>query len=184
VNNMHEKINKPYFGVSKSVVSQIRSGKNRRNESVFKFLKTKSTNYILERLAFNCPLNSWRVKFHKWRGVNIGENVMVCLQVTLDHSYPELITIEDDVSLAGNNYILTHSNPYPHFKNVLESFISPVTIKKGAWIGIGVMILPGVTIGEYSIISAGSIVTKDIPDRVIARGIPAKPVKEIDLGEI
>ena len=131
--------------------SQIESSSRRKRMNKLKFLVVKLVNYLLERLAYNCPFNSWRVKFHKWRGVNIGRNVMIGLQVTLDHSYPEYISIEDDVSLAGNNYLLAHSNPYPHFKNVLESFAAPVIIKKGAWIGIGAMILPDVTVGEYSI---------------------------------
>jgi acetyltransferase-like isoleucine patch superfamily enzyme len=177
-----EKTHKPYYEVTKNVRSQIESGSRRKRLNKAKFLFVKMVNYLLERLAYNCPFNSWRVKFHKWRGVNIGKNVMIGFQVTLDHSYPEYITIEDDVSLAGNNYLLAHSNPYPHFKNVLESFAAPVTIKKGAWIGIGAMILPDVTVGEYSIISAGSVVHKNIPPRVIAGGVPAKVIKEIDLG--
>jgi acetyltransferase-like isoleucine patch superfamily enzyme len=181
---MIEKTSKPYYEITKNVSEQIRSGSTRRRVSKFKFLRLKLLNYLLERLAYNCPFNSWRIKFHKWRGVVIGKNVMIGLQVTLDHSYPEYITIEDDVSLAGNNYVLTHSNPYPHFKNVFESFAAPVTIKKGAWIGIGAMILPEVTVGEYAVIAAGSVVTKNIPEKVIAGGIPAKVIKEIDLGEV
>ncbi|RMZ50145.1 acyltransferase [Flavobacteriaceae bacterium PRS1] len=146
---------------------------------MFSFLMAKLKNYLLERLAYNCPFNSLRVKFHKLRGVKIGKNVMIGLQVTLDHSYPEMITIEDDVSLAGNNYILTHSNPYPHFSNVFESFVAPVHIKKRAWLGIGAIVLPEVIIGEYSVIAAGSVVTKSIPPKVIAGGIPAKVLKDI-----
>lgn len=178
-----EKVSKPYYKVSKTISSQIISGKNRSKVNSIKFLYRKLINFILERLAYNCPFNSLRIRFHKWRGVNIGKNVMIGFQVTLDHSYPEYITIEDNVSLAGNNYVLSHSNPYPHFKNVLESFVAPVIIKEGAWIGIGAMILPNVTIGKNSVIAAGSVVTKNIPDCVIAGGMPAKPLKEINLGE-
>jgi acetyltransferase-like isoleucine patch superfamily enzyme len=181
---MQERVYKPYYEITKNVREQIRSGSNRRKVNPFRFLRMKLFNYILERLAYNCPFNSWRVKFHKWRGVNIGSNVMIGLQVTLDHSYPDFIYIEDDVSLAGNNYVLTHSNPYPHFRNVFKSFAAPVVIKKGAWIGIGAMILPEVTIGEYSVVAAGSVVTKSLPDKVIAGGTPAKVIKEIDLGKL
>lgn len=178
-----QRIEKPYYKVSKTLTSQILSSSKRRELSVFQFLFKKLLNYTLERLAYNCPFNSWRVKFHKWRGVKIGKNVMIGLQVTLDHSYPEYIIIEDDVSLAGNNYLLAHSNPYPHFKNVIKSFVAPVIIKKGAWLGTGAMIMPEVTVGEYSIVAAGSVVTKDVPEKVIAGGMPAKIIKEIDLGE-
>lgn len=179
-----KKTPKPYYEVTKNVQRQIESGSRRKGMNKAQFLAVKLINYTLERLAYNCPFNSWRVKFHNWRGVNIGKNVMIGFQVTLDHSYPDYITIEDDVSLAGNNYLLAHSNPYAHFKNVLESFAAPVTIKKGAWIGIGAMILPDVTVGEYGIISAGSVVSKNIPPRVIAGGNPAKVIKKIDLGDI
>jgi acetyltransferase-like isoleucine patch superfamily enzyme len=182
--NKLQKVNKPYYKVSKTFNSQIESGKTRSSENAFRFLVRKLFNFVLERLAYNCPINSWRIRFHKWRGVCIGENVMIGLQVTLDHSYPEYISIEDNVSLAGNNYVLAHSNPYPHFKNALESFVAPVIIKEGAWIGISAMILPDVTIGENSVIAAGSVVSKDIPKLVIAGGMPAKIIKKIDLGKI
>jgi acetyltransferase-like isoleucine patch superfamily enzyme len=174
-----EKINKPYYQVTRNIAGQIKSGSERKGKNSISFLWSKLKNYTLERLAYNCPFNSLRVKFHKWRGVNIGKNVMIGLQVTLDHSYPEMIYIEDDVSLAGNNYILTHSNPYPHFEKVFESYTATVTIKKGAWLGIGAIILPEVTVGEFSVIAAGSVVTKNIPDKVIAGGMPAKVLKDI-----
>lgn len=175
---------KPYYEVSSNVLSQIKSGSRRKGTNAFSFLLKKTINFILERLAYNCPINSWRVRFHRCRGVRVGKNVLIAMQVTLDHSYPSYIVIEDDVSLAGNNYLLAHSNPYPHFKNVLNSYVAEVRIKRGAWLGIGAMVLPGVTIGRYSIISAGSVVAKDVPDRVIAGGVPARVLKEIDLGNI
>ena len=52
-----------------------------------------------------------------------------------------------------------------------------VEIKDGAWIGGGVIILPGVTIGKNSIIGAGSVVSRSIPDNCIAVGNPCKPIK-------
>ena len=54
-------------------------------------------------------------------------------------------------------------------------------IKDNSWISIGATILPGVTIGEYSVIAAGSVVQKSIPDKVIAGGIPAKVIKDVTL---
>ncbi|RYY14386.1 MAG: acyltransferase, partial [Chitinophagaceae bacterium] len=54
-----------------------------------------------------------------------------------------------------------------------------VVLKKGCWIGANAIILPGVTIGENSVVGAGSIVTKSIPDRVVAVGSPARVVKKI-----
>ena len=175
-----KKISKPYYEVTKNIRGQIKSGSKRKSQNKVLFLYLKFKNYVLERLAYNSPFNSFRVKCHKWRGVHIGNNVMIGLKVTLDHSYPEMIYIEDDVSLAGNNYILTHSNPYPHCSKVFDSYTAPVVIKKGAWLGIGAMVLPEVTVGEYSVIAAGSVVTKSVPDKVIAGGMPAKVLKNIE----
>ena len=50
-------------------------------------------------------------------------------------------------------------------------------IKKNAWIGMNVTICPGVTIGKYSLVAAGAVVTKDIPDYAVAGGVPAKVIK-------
>ena len=54
-----------------------------------------------------------------------------------------------------------------------------IHIKRNAWIGARVKILPGVTIGENAIVGTGSVVTKDIPDNCVAVGVPAKIVKEV-----
>jgi len=94
------------------------------------------------------------------------------------------IVIEDDVMFASNIHIndgmhgFENANiPYryqPIFK------ISPILIKKGAWIGQNVVIMPGVTIGKLSIIGSNSIVTESIPDQCIAFGNPAKIIKSWD----
>lgn len=170
----------PYYMPSTSFMDQAKKGSSRKNRILGTFIIKKIFNYVLERIAYNCPVNSWRVKIHKLRGVKIGKNVFIGLQVTLDHSYPEYIYIGDNVSLAGNNFILTHSNPYEHFKNSFKSYIAPVIIDDGAWVSINSTILPGVTIGEKSVIAAGSIVQKDVPNHVIAGGIPAKVIKDIE----
>lgn len=171
----------PYYEPSKNLRKQVERGSKRRRKSKLGFLWVKSINEILERLAYNCPVNSWRVKIHRIRGVRIGNNSFIGRRVTLDHSYPDYIFIGDNISLAGNNFILTHSNPYMHFENTFDSYVAPVVIKNGAWISVGAMILPGVTIGENAVVAAGAVVTKDIPDNVIAGGIPAKVIKEVKL---
>ena len=56
----------------------------------------------------------------------------------------------------------------------------PIVIEDGAWIGAGAIILPGITIGEYAVIGAGSVVTKDIPAYTIAAGNPCKLIRKID----
>jgi maltose O-acetyltransferase len=51
---------------------------------------------------------------------------------------------------------------------------APITIRDGAWLGAGVIVCPGVTIGENTVVGAGSVVTRDLPDRVVAVGNPCR----------
>jgi acetyltransferase-like isoleucine patch superfamily enzyme len=94
------------------------------------------------------------------------------------------IVIEDDVMFATNIQIndalhgFNHANE-PYKYQPLQR-ISPIRIKRGSWIGQNVVILPGVTVGELSIIGANSVVTKSIPDRCIALGNPARVTKRWD----
>ena len=87
------------------------------------------------------------------------------------------ITIEDDVMIAGNVQFLSNNHD-EYDRQILTC--KEIHIKKGAWIGAGVSILPGVTIGENAIVGAGAIVTKDVGDYEVAVGVPAKIVKTLD----
>ena len=87
------------------------------------------------------------------------------------------ITIEDDVMIAGNVQLLSNNHD-EYDRQIL--ICKPILIKKGAWIGAGVSILPGVTVGKYAIVGAGAIVTKDVPDYGVAVGTPARVVKTLD----
>ena len=74
------------------------------------------------------------------------------------------ITLEDDAMLAANVQLLSNNHD-EYDRQVL--ICNEITIKKGAWIGAGATILPGVTVGEYAIVGAGAIVTKDVPDYAV-----------------
>ena len=107
--------------------------------------------------------------------LKIGNNVFInsnCLAMARGG-----ITIEDDVMLAANVQLLSNNHD-EYDRQVL--LCKPIHIKKGAWIGAGASILPGVTIGEYAIVGAGAIVTKDVGDYEVAVGVPAKTVKKLD----
>jgi acetyltransferase-like isoleucine patch superfamily enzyme len=57
---------------------------------------------------------------------------------------------------------------------------APVLIEKGVWLGVNVTVLKGVTIGENTFVAAGSVVTRSLPANVVAGGVPAKVLKQID----
>lgn len=104
----------------------------------------------------------------------IGENVFANHGLTV--MSVGTVTIEDGVMLGPEVGLFT-VNHEP--KNIRVIFTKEIVIKKNAWIGARVNILPGVTIGENAIIGTGSIVTKDIPDNCVAVGNPAKVIKQI-----
>ncbi len=91
----------------------------------------------------------------------------------------ERITIGNNV-YCGANVTIADSDRHP--LNALERIqglpgkTSPVTIKDNVWLGMNVVVLKGVTIGEGSVIAANSVVTRDVPNNVIAGGIPAKVI--------
>jgi acetyltransferase-like isoleucine patch superfamily enzyme len=105
-------------------------------------------------------------------GCKIGNNVKIH-----NHVYVSQFTvIEDDVFLSPGVSLANLIHPgCPNSKQCLHG----PQIKKGAQIGINSCVLPYVVIGEYSVIGAGSVVTRDIPDRVVAYGNPAKVICDI-----
>ena len=107
--------------------------------------------------------------------IKIGDNVFINSNSLLMARGG--ITIEDDVMFAANVQLLSNNHD-EYDRQVLTC--KPIHIKKGAWIGAGASILPGVTIGKFAIVGAGAIVTKDVGDYEVAVGIPAKVVKTLD----
>ena len=90
------------------------------------------------------------------------------------------VTIGDNAQIAPNVAIYTAGHPiHPESRNSGYEYGIPVTIGNNVWIGGNVVILPGVVIGNNVVIGAGSVVTKDIPDNMIAFGNPARIVREI-----
>jgi acetyltransferase-like isoleucine patch superfamily enzyme len=140
-------------------------------------------SWILQYLASISPSSNLAVIFQRARGAKIGNHVFIGPRVEIDLLYPNLVTIEDYVSIGMNCMIFVHSNPTCSIylkKNFYPREIAPVTIKKGAWIPPGTIILNGVTIGENSIVGAGSVVIKDVKPYTIVGGIPARYIKDLD----
>ncbi|MFB6319138.1 DapH/DapD/GlmU-related protein [Saccharicrinis sp. FJH54] len=108
--------------------------------------------------------------------VRVGKNIYInhaCTMLALGK-----IIIEDDVLIGPKVNLISEGHPVdPAKRKALE--VKPVIIKRNAWIGAAATILPGVTVGENSIVAAGAVVNKDVPDNVIVGGIPAKVIKYI-----
>ena len=125
-----------------------------------------------ENVWLNSPLTASVGKY-----VSIGSGTYANMNLTLIDDWK--ITIGKNVLFGPNVTLCTTGHPI-HPEHRLDGMYSfPITIGDNVWIGGNVMVLPGVTIGENSVIGAGSIVTKDIPANVIAFGVPCKVYREI-----
>lgn len=90
------------------------------------------------------------------------------------------IYIGSNTMIGPNVTIATAGHPIlPELREQAYQFNAPVHIGKNCWLGAGVIVLPGITIGDNSVIGAGSVVTKDIPENVVAVGNPCKVLREI-----
>ncbi len=112
--------------------------------------------------------------------INLGKFTRIGKNVFINHDCTFLdmggITIEDDVLIGPKVCITTESHPLDP-KERRKLLAKPVVIKQNAWIGAGATILPGVTIGENSVVAAGAVVTKDVPANTVVGGVPARVVK-------
>lgn len=116
-----------------------------------------------------------------WAGKNVhfGKGVYANFNLTLvDDTH---IYVGDHTMLGPNVVLATAGHPIlPELRPDAYQFNLPIHIGKNCWLGAGVIVLPGITIGDNSVIGAGSIVTKDIPENVVAVGNPCKVLREIN----
>lgn len=113
---------------------------------------------------------------------NFGRHIRLGRNVFINHacSFLDLggITIEDDV-MVGPRVNITSENHPVETANRKTLVPAAVVIKRNAWIGANATILPGVTVGENSVVAAGAVITKDVPANTVVAGVPAKTIKRI-----
>jgi acetyltransferase-like isoleucine patch superfamily enzyme len=144
---------------------------------------SKDINQARERLAIliGRELDESTTVFTPFH-TNFGRFIKFGKHVFINHACSFLdmggITIEDHVLIGPKVNLITENHPVdPADRRAL--ICKPILIKRNAWIGAAATILPGVTIGENTIVAAGAVVSKDIPDNVIVAGVPAKIIKSI-----
>ena len=115
-----------------------------------------------------------------WAGkhVHLGRDVYFNFNVTLVDDTD--IYIGDNTMIGPNTVIATAGHPVcPEIREKGGQFNIPVHIGKNCWLGAGVIVLPGITIGDNTVVGAGSIVTHDLPANVVAAGNPCRILREI-----
>ena len=133
---------------------------------------------LFAEVGENCYIES--PYFANWGGhhVHLGSNVYANAGLKLvDDTH---IYIGDCTMLGPNVVIATAGHPIdPELRGRGLQYNLPVRIGRNCWLGVGVIVMPGVTIGDNTVIGAGSIVTKDIPSGVVAVGNPCRVLREV-----
>lgn len=107
--------------------------------------------------------------------VKIGKRVIImpgCLMMAAGE-----ITIDDDAQIAANVQLIFNNHD---LDNRMVITCKPVHVGRRAWIGAGATLLPGITVGENSVVGAGSVVTRDVEPNTIVAGNPARVIRRID----
>lgn len=149
-----------------------------------------STPLVLKALGAtvgkNCHIYSdiciYNAKNYSCKNLSIGSNVHIGPRCVFDLT--SMITIEDDVSISAQVSFTTHIDVGNRvLRNRIPRNTGPITIKKGSWIGANCSILHNVTVGEYSLIGAMSLVNRDILPHTSAFGIPCRVFRKFENSE-
>lgn len=127
------------------------------------YMRARLKKYLLEEI--------WLEDYIKL-GMKVGDHCSIQPGVIFDYSHAWLITIGHHVTITPEAYILAHDASTKLSLGYTK--IGKVTIKDHVFIGARAIVMPNVTIGEHSIIAAGSVVTKDIPPYSLVAGNPEK----------
>lgn len=112
-------------------------------------------------------------------GVSVGKGVFIDFGVWIDPVAPECIEIEDYASLAYGSSIVSHHSVMNTLCNLPPKRRKTI-MKKNSRLSSNAMILPGVVVGENSIVAAGAVVTKDVQPNTVVAGNPAKPIHTLE----
>ena len=167
----------PYYTDEPLLRAIRRSARTHGYRSVLWFSIVRLKDNLLNRFSRGCPWNRMRILLQRWRGVRIGQHVHIGPDCTIDYPYPYFVSIGDGSSLAGNVYVLAHSTPLEYHADSLQSFVAPTVIGQNVWVGVGATVMPGVHIGDGSVVAAGAVVTENVPERTIVAVVPAKIIK-------
>lgn len=135
-------------------------------------------------LANTFPLNTIRVQSLKWAGFKIGQKIYIgpsfIVSSILGDKSCQLV-ISDRVSIGPRVTILLSSDSnWSKLNRKIKPIKSTVTLMNDCWLGAGSIIMPGVTIGEFSIVGAGAVVTKNVPPYTVVVGVPAKVISKFE----
>ena len=173
------------FNDGRSLFYDIKNASNLRGKSMFWLvLNYVYKSWFLTNIARWVPYRII-ISLHRLRGAKIGKGCFIDPTAIIETAYAENISIGVDVRIAAKAVIMTHIKPpHYHVENRISPIVSkPVVIEDYAFIGIGAIIMPNVTIGKSSIVSSGSVVLSDVPEYSMVAGNPATVIRKLNKPE-
>ncbi len=147
---------------------------------------TQQFTEMMRWLAVYCPHPGLRTTLFRKCGVKIGEKVVINFGVNIIIPMSEKgviknnVVIGDRVAIATGVVIVGQSDPnFSVLAKLYPEDNRPIHIGNDVWLGANAVILPGVTIGDRSIVAAGAVVTKDVPADTVVAGVPAVKIKDV-----
>lgn len=149
-----------------------------------KNLFVRIKNKMIFSFGVSFPYSKVRCAALRALGHQIGQNVYFPADLIITRNYVydrgDLI-IEDNVAIGPRCTLVLVSHPnFSELHDKIELKPNTIKIGKNAWLGAGVIVMPGVDIGEGSIVGAGSVVTKNVPANSVVFGVPAVKIRDIE----
>ena len=146
----------------------------------------KIIRYFWYRAAKSAPTTRTRTHaLGKSNHIRIGEGCYIGPDITItpfgrDNIPDDILILKDRVAVSPNVQFICSMHPENSKLCKIYGGIETITVENDVWIGAGATVLPGVTIGECSIVGAGAVVTKDVPPYTVVGGVPAEKIKNIE----
>lgn len=130
-------------------------------------------NLFGAKISYSCSVESTAFIYHPWKlsmgfKSSLGRNSYISCEGGVNIG--QYVCVGRDVNILSGSHNIS--------SKLFEMIISPITIKDGAWIATGAYVLPGISIGNSSVVGAASMVTKDVPDNMVAAGNPVRLIKK------
>lgn len=136
---------------------------------IINFIRYRIRKFLMEEIT---------LEDHIKRGMKVGDNCALMDGSVYDYGHCNLITIGNNVTIAPHAYLLAHDASTK--RDLGYTKIGQIVIKDNVFIGARSLIMPGVTIGENSIVAAGSVITQDVLPNTVVAGNPAKVIMSKD----
>lgn len=142
---------------------------------------------LLKLLAKHIPGYRIRTRLFKMAGYEIGKQVYIGEDLIIIDELDDKkkVKIGDRVAIAERVTLIISSNAnMSNIRHCLKDIHGYIEIDDDAWLGTGCIIFPNVRIGKGAVVGAGAVVTKNVPEFTVVAGVPAKPIKRIDVSKV